>query len=77
MDERVTLNPGSVPESIHFRSAHMDQPQGETAVGEQDVAEFIGTARRLEEEIGRVIVGQRQVVRDVIIALLSGGARPA
>ncbi len=73
MDGSVTLNTGPVPEVIHFRSARMDQPQGKTAVGEQDVAEFIETARRLEEEIGRVIVGQRQVVRDVVIALLSGG----
>ena len=51
----------------------MDQPDENTAVSEQDVDEFIKTARRLEEEIGRVIVGQRQVVRDVVIALLSGG----
>ena len=51
----------------------MDQPQGQTVVGEQDIAKFIETARRVEEEIGRVIVGQRQVVRDVVIALLSGG----
>ncbi len=51
----------------------MDQPDGKTAVGEQEVGEFIETAQRLEQEIGRVIVGQRKVVRDVVIALLSGG----
>ena len=51
----------------------MDQLDEKTAVGEKKVGEFIETARRLEEEIGRVIVGQRQVVRDVVIALLSGG----
>jgi MoxR-like ATPase len=43
------------------------------AIGEQDVADFIVTARRIEEEISRIVVGQRQVVRDTIIALLSGG----
>ena len=51
----------------------MNQPDERVAIGEQDVAAFINTARHLEEEIGRVIVGQRQVVRDVVIALLSGG----
>ena len=51
----------------------MDQLDEKTAVGEKKVGEFIETARRLEEEIGRVVVGQRKVVRDVVIALLSGG----
>ena len=45
MDGSITLDPGSVLEVTHFRSARMDQSQGETAVGEQDVAEFIDTAR--------------------------------
>ena len=51
----------------------MNQTEGNIAIGEQDVLAFVDTARRLEEEIGRVIVGQQQVVRDVVIALLSGG----
>ncbi len=34
---------------------------------------FTERARALEEEIGRVIVGQRQVVRQVLVCLLSGG----
>jgi MoxR-like ATPase len=51
----------------------MNQTEGNMAIGEQDVLAFVDTARRLEEEIGRVIVGQQQVVRDVVIALLSGG----
>ena len=51
----------------------MEQRDGQTVVSETEVDEFIATARSLEEEIGRVIVGQRQVVRDVVIALLSGG----
>ena len=51
----------------------MNQLEGKTTVREEDAVAFIETARRLEEEIGRVIVGQRQVVRDVVIALLSGG----
>ncbi|MBI2918347.1 MAG: MoxR family ATPase [Chloroflexi bacterium] len=42
-------------------------------IREQDIADFVATAQRLESEIGRVIVGQRQAVRDVLIALLAGG----
>ena len=51
----------------------MNQIEGDMTVGAPDAAAFVNTARRLEEEIGRVIVGQQQVVRDVVIALLSGG----
>ena len=51
----------------------MNQIEGDMAAGAPDVAALVNTARRLEEEIGRVIVGQQQVVRDVVIALLSGG----
>lgn len=51
----------------------MNQFEGQSTVREKEAVAFIETARRLEEEIGRVIVGQRQVVRDVVIALLSGG----
>jgi len=36
-------------------------------------AEFIRTAKRIEEEIGKVIVGQREVVRGILICLLAGG----
>ncbi len=51
----------------------MDQPDRTTAIGEKDIAAFIETARRIETEIGRVVVGQREVVRDTVTALLSGG----
>ena len=51
----------------------MNQIEGDLATGAPDVAALVNTARRLEEEIGRVIIGQQHVVRDVVIALLSGG----
>ena len=35
--------------------------------------EFIDTARSIEAEVGKVIVGQGQVIRGVLICLLSGG----
>ncbi|TAK24110.1 MAG: AAA family ATPase [Chloroflexota bacterium] len=34
---------------------------------------FIETARRIEAEIGKVIVGQRDIVRGVLISILAGG----
>src|SRR5581483_3439643 len=34
---------------------------------------FVDTARAIEAEIGKVIVGQSQVIRGVLICLLSGG----
>ena len=39
---------------------------------DSDVRQFADTARALEEEIGRVIVGQRAVVRNVIVAIIAG-----
>ncbi len=51
----------------------MNQSEERNAIREQDVVAFTKTASRIEEEIGRVIVGQRHVVREVVIALLSGG----
>ncbi|MBI2868224.1 MAG: MoxR family ATPase [Chloroflexi bacterium] len=51
----------------------MGETGKETIISEQDVAGFIATARRIEEELGRIVVGQPQVLRDTMIALLSGG----
>src|SRR3954452_4616680 len=36
-------------------------------------AELIRTARAIEAEVGKVIVGQNRVVRGVLIAMLAGG----
>jgi MoxR-like ATPase len=37
------------------------------------IAALADTARRIEAEVGRVIVGQGEVVREVVTALLAGG----
>jgi MoxR-like ATPase len=42
----------------------------ETAISPR---EFIDTARAIETEVGKVIVGQGQVIRGVLICLISGG----
>ncbi len=36
-------------------------------------AEFTATARRIEEEIGKVIVGQRETVRSILIGVVAAG----
>ncbi len=38
-----------------------------------NVAEFRAHARRIEDELGKVIVGQEAILRDVMIALVGGG----
>ena len=40
---------------------------------EMTVAEFRETASNIENEVGKVIVGQKQVVRHVLIAILASG----
>jgi MoxR-like ATPase len=37
------------------------------------VSEFLQTAANIEAQVGRVIVGQREVVRHVLVAILAGG----
>ena len=44
-----------------------------TVPGELSIAEFRETAANIEAEIGKVIVGQSNVVRHVVIAILAGG----
>lgn len=48
----------------------------ETEVADQDhmsVTDFRETARRIEEEVSRVMVGQNDLIRDVLIAIVAGG----
>ncbi len=40
---------------------------------EMSVTDFRATVRRLEEEVARVIVGQSEVLRDVMICIIGGG----
>jgi MoxR-like ATPase len=40
---------------------------------DMSVTEFRTTVRRIEEEVSRVIVGQSEVVRDVLICIIGGG----
>jgi MoxR-like ATPase len=40
---------------------------------EMSVTDFRSTVRRIEEEVSRVIVGQSEVLRDVLICIIGGG----
>jgi MoxR-like ATPase len=40
---------------------------------EMSVTDFRATVRRIEEEVSRVIVGQNEILRDVIICIIGGG----
>ena len=48
------------------------QPQSQTD-GEMSTAEFREIARRIEHEVAKVMVGQADVVRDVLICVVAGG----
>ncbi len=40
---------------------------------ESDIAQFITTAQRLEQELRSIVVGQERVIRELLLALLAGG----
>lgn len=40
---------------------------------EQQVLNIIDTVKNIEEEVGKAIIGQKDIVRQVLIAILSGG----
>ena len=46
---------------------------GDGGIDEAAVREFTAAGRRLEETIGQIVVGQHDVVRQVLIAVLAGG----
>ena len=40
---------------------------------EADISEFIDIAQQLEKELSTIIIGQERVIRELLLALLSGG----
>lgn len=54
-------------------TAELSHSPGSAASGEMSVVDFRGHARRIEDEIGKVIVGQEEILRDVLIAVVAGG----
>jgi len=43
------------------------------SASEEEIADVVRRARAVEQELGKAIVGQHQVVREVLLALLAGG----
>src|SRR5437588_2233758 len=41
--------------------------------GEADIADFMEIAQKLEQEVCSIVVGQERVVRELLLALLTGG----
>src|SRR5579885_1968158 len=48
-------------------SARQEQPD------EADIATFIETSHKLEQELRSIVIGQERVIRELLLALLSGG----
>src|SRR5579859_972736 len=46
---------------------------GAVTPGEADIVSFIDVAERLERELRSIVVGQEQVIRQLLLALLAGG----
>jgi MoxR-like ATPase len=45
----------------------------EEGPGEADITRFIDIAQRLEQELCSIVIGQERVIRELLLALLSGG----
>jgi len=54
-------------------SPALPTPTAEAALASMDADRFVELARRIEAEVGRVIVGQEDLVRQALICLLAGG----
>ena len=52
------------------QTAETDSTAGPT---EAEIATFIDTARRLEQELCAIVVGQERVIRELLLALFAGG----
>ena len=50
-----------------------NKPVASSEPGENDIANFVDTAQRLEQELSAIVVGQERVVRELLLALLAGG----
>lgn len=61
-------------EPVHtIRLSHLPSEGDRFAIDRMTAEQFIDIARAIEAEVAKVIVGQRGVVRGVLIAILSGG----
>ena len=69
--------------SIHQRNGHNTQDEDGELVdlvtpstegpSEEDIAEFIDIAQKLEKELCSIVIGQDGVIRELLLALFAGG----
>ena len=64
--EQVVVQNGSDPTFATIET-------GAETPGEEDIASFIDVAERLERELCSIVIGQEQVIRELLLALLAGG----
>src|SRR2546422_6127859 len=62
-------------EDISIQNGHDSSITGAQVEGpsEADITEFIDIAQQLEKELGSIVIGQERVIRELLLALLSGG----
>src|SRR2546421_11373733 len=52
---------------------HTSTQEASTEPGVEDITAFVETAQKLGKELDSIVVGQERVVRELLLALLSGG----
>src|SRR5947209_17442467 len=62
-------------EDISIQNGHDSSITGAQVEGpsEADITEFIDIAQQLEKELGSVVIGQERVIRELLLALFTGG----
>ena len=76
--ESASSQPGTSPEELYAQNGatpagSLANPAQEEGPGEEDIEKFTHTAKLLEEELRSIVVGQEQVIRELLLALLAGG----
>ncbi len=65
-DRQPVLKPETAIEKVNVR-------QTDEGPSEADISTFIDIAQQLEHELDSIVVGQEQVIRELLLALLAGG----
>jgi len=55
------------------QNEHMTETVSAEGPTEADIATFVDTAQRLEQELCAIVVGQERVIRELLLALFAGG----
>jgi len=61
------------PEPQTFDVATSEPTTSPAEPGEESIEQFIAVTNKLEQELCRIVVGQEQVIRELLLAMLAGG----